>query len=76
MVKIDANSQPLSVTAGLVRGVSALRVPATLKAVGSVYDLNAAVAIGAYGGQGNALTPVRRVEHVDSLLHSQARIGF
>jgi len=76
MVKIDAAGRSPQVLAALVRSVSALGIPTCVKGIGEAQQLGAAVAIGAYAGQGNALSPVQKVERITDLLNSPQRLGF
>jgi len=76
MVKLSSPDHSSTVLAGLIRGISTLSIPTCVKGLSTDRDLAIAVAIGAFSGQGNALTPVRRVEHVNDLLHGPQRLGF
>lgn len=76
LVKLSASNHTPAVLAGLVRAVSALRIPVCIKSLSRKADLDVAVAIGSFSGQGNALTPVRRVEHINDLVHGPQRLGF
>ena len=60
----------------LARSLMTLRVAVTLKGIGSHEELQHAVRIGVFAGQGNALAPVRPVEELSSLLQDDPRLGF
>lgn len=76
MVKLAGASFEPAVLAGLIRGSSTLAIPTCVKGLGAHHDLEQAVALGTYCGQGNALTPVRSVERINAQLHGPQRLGF
>jgi diguanylate cyclase (GGDEF)-like protein len=76
MIKIDASSHSCRVLAGLVRSISTLQVASCVKGLGQQSELQHAVGIGAFAGQGNALTPVRQVERLNAQIHGPQRLGF
>lgn len=76
MAKIDAGAFVPEVLAGLLRAVSTLRIATCVTGIARPDVLRHAVAIGAFAGQGSALTPVRNIELVNAQLHSRTRIGF
>lgn len=76
MVKLDGHKHTQPVLTGLLRAVSTLRIPTCVKGLSEPDALEHAVRIGAFAGQGNALTPVRGVERVNAQLHAPQRIGF
>lgn len=76
MVKLDGAKHTEAVLAGLLRAVSTLRIPTCIKGLSKPDALEHAVRIGAFAGQGNALTPVRGVERVNAQLHAPQRVGF
>ena len=76
MVKIDASSHSSQVLTGLVRSISTLRMATCVKGIGHQTELRHAVRVGAFAGQGNALTPVRQVERVNTQIHGPQRLGF
>ncbi len=76
MVKIDASSFAPDVLTGLLRAVSTLRIATCVKGIANQDELRHAVRVGAFTGQGNALTPVRYIEGINAQLHGRTRLGF
>jgi len=76
MVKLEAGAHPADVLTGLLRSISTLGIPTCVKGLDRVDALHHAVRVGAYAGQGSALTPVRALERVNAQLHAPHRIGF
>jgi EAL domain-containing protein (putative c-di-GMP-specific phosphodiesterase class I) len=76
MVKLAADTIRPQVLAGLIRGVSSLRIPTTVKNIGADDELRRAVRLGAFAGQGNVLTPVRSLARIHTQVHGPQRLGF
>jgi|GEM_PF-1167645 len=76
MVKLAAEAFSFEVLTGLIRGVSTLSILTCVKGIGAQSELQQAVAIGTYCGQGNALAPVSSIDRINAQLRGPQRIGF
>ena len=76
MVKLAGEHDDDRVLGALIRAVSALRLPTCVKSIGTSELLDRAVQLGAFTGQGNALTPVRQIARIHAQVHGPPRVGF
>jgi len=76
MVKLAAEAFSFDVLTGLIRGISTLAILTCVKGIGAQPELQHAVAIGTYCGQGNALAPVSSIDRINAQLRGPQRIGF